>query len=52
MTDKKILLVEDDKDLSELISLKLNQAGLEVDVIETGSDALEYFNKYFHNKPF
>ena len=39
--NKKILVVEDDKDLLFLMSKKLTDAGFDVSASETGSDALE-----------
>lgn len=42
---KKILLVEDDKDLLFLMSKKLTDAGFDVVTSETGSDALERVTK-------
>ena len=38
----KILLIEDDRDLSHLICLALNQAGMDTDACHTGSDGLFY----------
>lgn len=38
----KILLIEDDRDLSRLICLSLNQAGYETDACYTGGDGLFY----------
>ncbi|MCI8887349.1 MAG: response regulator transcription factor [Hungatella sp.] len=38
----KILLIEDDRDLSHLICLALNQAGMDTDACRTGSDGLFY----------
>lgn len=36
----KILIIEDDKDLSSLVSMALKEAGYETDVCHTGSDGL------------
>lgn len=38
----RILLVEDDKDLRELVSLQLNHAGYETDVCGDGEDGIYY----------
>ncbi len=39
---KKILVVEDDLDLSKLVLLKLTQEGFEAISAQTGSEALDY----------
>ncbi|MAF13935.1 MAG: hypothetical protein CMI53_03510 [Parcubacteria group bacterium] len=48
MEAKKILVVEDDKDLLNIIKLKLTEEGFKVDTIQTGSEALDYLE---NNKP-
>lgn len=45
---KKILLVEDGKDLLELMKMKLEIEGFEVQVAQTGGQALNYLQK---NRP-
>lgn len=45
MNSKKILLVEDDQDLQEIMSTKLRNAGFEVKQAETGQLALDYLAK-------
>lgn len=42
---KKILLVEDDLDLLNLMKIKLTQEGFNVIPVETGQDALNYLKK-------
>lgn len=42
MAKKKILVVEDDSDLLNLMNLKLTQEGFETALAETGSQALDY----------
>jgi len=39
--DKTILLVEDDDDIADLLSLHLTDAGYEVEVVQDGDDGLE-----------
>ncbi|MDX9893328.1 MAG: response regulator [Patescibacteria group bacterium] len=39
---KTILVVEDDKDLLNLVTLKLEQEGFKVDAAETGQQVLDY----------
>ena len=48
MAKKKILVVEDDLDLSNLVQLKLTEEGFEAIPAQTGSQALEYVR---NNKP-
>ena len=45
----RILLVEDDKNLSETLSFQLNQAGFAVDACENGEDALYYIEENIHD---
>ena len=42
---KRILVVEDEKDISEIIEVQLKHAGYEVTVIDDGSQALEFIQK-------
>lgn len=42
MLKKKILVVEDDSDLLNLMNLKLTQEGFDTTLAETGSQALDY----------
>jgi two-component system response regulator RegX3 len=41
-----ILIIEDEKDMSELISMYLKKEGVEVSVCETGENGLEAFKKH------
>jgi CheY-like chemotaxis protein len=45
MSQKKILLVEDDQDLLEMVELKLSNEGFEVDTAESGQEALDYLRE-------
>ena len=45
MPDKKILLVEDDKDLLLLMNKKLTDEGFSVAAVETGQEALDFLEK-------
>lgn len=48
MTDKKILVVEDEKDIRDLLKFNLEQKGFSVDTAGTGEEALVLVQK---NKP-
>lgn len=48
MTNKSILVVEDDKELQEAIKIKLQEKGLNFEQVETGEGAL----KLLADKPF
>jgi len=45
MAMKKILVVEDDLDLLEILELKFSDAGFEVVKVETGQQALDYLGR-------
>jgi len=45
LTEKKILLVEDDADLLELVSLKLTTEGFKVIKAVTGQQAIDFLKK-------
>lgn len=45
MTNKKILIVEDDKDLLTLVNRKLTDDGFLTVPVETGQQALDYLQK-------
>lgn len=46
MGKTKILVVDDDTNIAELISLYLNKEGYETKTAETGKEAIEYFKEY------
>ncbi|MGA1670456.1 MAG: response regulator, partial [Candidatus Nanopelagicaceae bacterium] len=43
-----VLVVEDDQDLAEMLGIVLNGAGIEVDLVSRGDEALEVFK---NNQP-
>ena len=43
---EKVLIVEDEKDIAELMMLHLKREGCEVDVVENGEEALEKIRKH------
>src|ERR1700691_667087 len=45
MAKKKILVVEDDRDISELISYNLGREGYEIACLYDGSQAVDFVNK-------
>lgn len=45
----RILLVEDDKNLLEMLALQLKSAGFSVDTCENGEDALYYIKESMHD---
>ncbi len=45
----RILLVEDDKNLSDTLSFQLTRAGFSVDTCENGEDALYYISENIHD---
>lgn len=47
-SNKKILLVEDDPELLDMMKTKLSLSGLEFEIAETGQEALDYLKQ---NRP-
>ncbi len=47
MKSKRILIVDDEKDIQEIISYNLTKEGYEVETASSGTDALNYLNKKF-----
>ncbi|MEI6093478.1 MAG: response regulator transcription factor [bacterium] len=45
MSDKKILIVEDDPNISKLVEYNLNKAGFKTTVVSTGEDAIATINR-------
>ncbi len=45
MKRKRILLIDDDQDLSELVRIRLEQAGFEVSHCSNGQEALDFVNE-------
>ena len=43
-TNSKILLVDDDQDLLELLSIRLNAAGYEIDTVNSAESAINYLD--------
>ena len=47
MSKKKVLIVDDEKDIQDLISYNLTKEGYDVEIASSGIDALSYLNKKF-----
>lgn len=49
MSAERILVVEDDSDIAELLRFNLIEAGFRVDVVSRGKDAIEHVRKHVPN---
>ena len=39
----RVMVVEDDRDISEMLSIVLNDAGMDVDLVDRGDEVIESF---------
>lgn len=49
---KKILIVDDESDIRELLSVRLKHAGFDIEEAQNGREAIGAFIEGHHNRPF